>query len=162
MPRCHLGNLWRHRLRAREMSDLSNIVDKRWALRGLSTEYWDAMDHVKNPQALGRSWLGLCHSQITANRQSKAWKSEEISLLCSNIPWYVEISVPLSLTRVGIGTLANARGLRFVRILLKYIHVIKYSLGVKASSTGNHVMCSTLLLNFQHGTGSRTISFGSS
>ena len=30
-----------------------------------------------------------------------------------------EMSVSLSLTRVGIGTLANARGLRFGRILLK-------------------------------------------
>lgn len=61
----------------------------------------------------------------------------------------VEISVSLSLTRVEIGTLVNARGLRFVRILLKYIHVIIYSPGVKASSTGNHAMRSTLLPNFQ-------------
>ena len=36
----------------------------------------------------------------------------------------VEISMSLSLTWVEIETLANARGLCFVRILIKYIHVI--------------------------------------
>ena len=38
----------------------------------------------------------------------------------------VEMNVSTLFTRVGIGTLANARGLRFGKILLKYVHVIKY------------------------------------
>jgi hypothetical protein len=41
----------------------------------------------------------------------------------------VGMNVSLSFTWVGIETLANARGLRFVRILLIYIHVINVSSG---------------------------------
>ena len=37
----------------------------------------------------------------------------------------VEMSVSLSPTQVGIGTLTNAQGLHFGKILLKYVYVIK-------------------------------------
>ena len=39
----------------------------------------------------------------------------------------VEMNVSTSFTIwVGIGTLANARGLHFGKILLKYVHMINY------------------------------------